>query len=154
MGASQEFDDAFAYCGGSSIECSCGILYFDNYNDYAWDWEEGERESLEKAAGEPDSKVVALEGAVESIEIEGCTYVTSCDCKPLSRYENFIWTHRRQIQRYLELRSEAEFKQAEADLAIADATRKNLKIARLFLGDPNDYSDLEAQGIDWRSQIK
>jgi hypothetical protein len=151
---SPEFDEAFTIGGGVRLTCECGILYFDDYNEHTWDWEEGEREALRESAKIPEHKTVAMDGAPSEIEIDGRLYVSGCPCAKLAKYEQFIWNHRRQIADYLKRRSEKEFEQAEMDLAVADATRKNLKIARLFLGDPNDYSDLEAQGIDWRSQIK
>ena len=150
---SEEFEEAFTYSGGCRLMCECGTIYFDNYNDHSWTWEEGEKESLLEDAKDPANKVVAVDYAPSEISIDGRQYVADCPCAKLARYEQFIWNHRMQIAEYLKKRSEKEFKKAEADLGVADAVRKRLKIARLFLDDPNDYSDLEKQGIDWRSQI-
>lgn len=103
---SQLFLDSFRGGGGCSIECACGRVHFDNSEEGAWTWDDGELEHLrERAAADPGC-VIAWAHCVEYVEINGQTLVVDCACGLLRNVEDVILRHAEEIAKYLNGRAE------------------------------------------------
>jgi hypothetical protein len=105
---SEDFERAFSSgCGGCRRTCHCGREYYDFENE-GYGWEEGELEELNKRADEEPGKVRGLPYSVGTMIVDGSEFVMGCDecAERLTRYERFIWNHRRQIIEYLKRKCE------------------------------------------------
>ncbi len=105
----QTFEEAFSsHGGGSHRTCECGREYYNPSG--GWDWSRGELERLEKT-----KEATALEYTVQTLIIEGRTYVMDCDCwhKRAREITAFLDSHAQRIADYLT--REKKRKQAEAD---------------------------------------
>jgi hypothetical protein len=123
---SEEFLEAFSEgSSGVIVECDfCGRVYFatDDFGDF----EEGELEELrEKAKKEPD-KYIEVDYFTSRVAVAGKTYAWKCKCNMVRRYEDWIWSNRRQIVRFLKAKTERRFKAAEDDYK---AVQTHLKLA-------------------------
>jgi hypothetical protein len=100
---SDDFCDAFSgHTGSLTMECDfCKRFYFGTDGDY----EEGERERYEAAAKTAPDKYISIEGYSHSVEVDGKTWVSGCECNGPRRYEDWIWSNRTQIAAYLQKRN-------------------------------------------------
>jgi hypothetical protein len=92
--------------GGADIkECGlCGRTHFSS-------------QVRKKAEQYPEKYFEHPNDSVSWGMIDGKLVVLNCPCDKLAKYEEYIWTNRSFIARYLELRGGAEFMLAEPDEA-------------------------------------
>lgn len=108
---SEEFERAFG--GSGSCRVKCGFCGREEYNsDGGWDWDDGELEALRADPNAEDVYYTPTWGY-----LVGKQYLHGCPCNEARRYEDFIWSHRHGIIRYLRARTQANLKTAEADAA-------------------------------------
>jgi len=123
---SDRFCSAFRHSAGLVVTCDfCGRTYFGTGGDY----NEGERENYEKLAEEKPDEYISVEDFSGRVELGQGDYVDGCPCNAARRFEDWVWTFRREIAEYVQGRAEEEFKDAKQELA-------NLKSARLFANLP------------------
>ena len=125
---SEEFIEAFrAGIGSIRAECEfCGRECFED-DEHAGDWEDGELEKLrERAQSQPD-KCVAMD-TVSLGMLDGKRFVMGCPClaDKIRPYENFIWSHRRQIAEYVHKRVKIVVESAIEDEVAAEHLNDNL----------------------------
>lgn len=116
---SEEFERAVLTGGSIVRDCDfCGRTHFADSRE-AGDWNEGELEELRKQSEEKPDKCVAHDyDSIEYGEIAGRIAVLGCPCNSLRRYEDWIWTHRRLIAKYLPTRAEAAKREADLEHAL------------------------------------
>lgn len=86
--------------GSPTLECSCGRTVFSDSDCY----DPGELERLIKLKAAKPTHYVYLEGddAVVGHNVLGKFYVEGCECEGLlDQLEALIWSHRREIAKYL-----------------------------------------------------
>jgi hypothetical protein len=111
---SDEFMGALRH--GSSIRATCdlcGRVCFED-DETAGDWNDGELEGLRRLAVAEPEKYVALDRVWTGF-ICGKEAVVNCPCGKLKPYEDFIWSHRHIIARYISARAKAIAEKAVAD---------------------------------------
>lgn len=92
------FERAFSgRVAGLRRRCACGVEYWDAYND-GYDWEEGEREGLEK-----DPKAVPVDYAIGTVVFEGRYYADACTCwhERAKRISDFLIGHDQAVADFL-----------------------------------------------------
>lgn len=97
--ASEAFANAFVRTSSIVSDCFCGRTCFEN-DPSAGDWNEGELERLREMEKKEPDKFIPMDH-VGQAEIDGKTFIVGCPCNKLIDYENFIWSHRRQIMEYI-----------------------------------------------------
>lgn len=142
--ASDLFYTAFITGGSSSVECTCGRLYYSTKMD-----EEDVVFFEKQNASNPDKYIPVEYGSIECCELAGRVYVCECVCKGLDPYEAFIWEHRARITKYINERATKEYEAAilakeQADAAIKMHTSARdvahaLERAQRKLADAQDY---------------
>lgn len=125
---SAAFIDAVTDTGTRVADCElCGRTIFEN-DEYAGGWEEGELEKLRKKAEEnPDKYVGYTDRSVATGTINGQQVVTNCVCNELRRFEDWIWTHRHIIARYVERRTRETAERALRDEAEAEFLHESVQ---------------------------
>lgn len=103
---SEEFMRAMCLTGSAIVECEfCGRVHFA-----AGTALEHDRDRMEEVAGDgardPDKYVEHSGESVLWGIIEGKQAVMGCRCNAGTRYERFVWEHRRQIGDYYRARVE------------------------------------------------
>jgi hypothetical protein len=105
---------------------ACGRTCFDD-DEYAGDWEKNELETLrDNALKEPDRYIAMCR--VESGCLGGKEVVVNCPCNYLKKYEDFIWSHRRIIARYVAKRAKDRAEVAFEDEAQAEFLQENVNL--------------------------
>ena len=112
MSESKEFADAF-FGGGTycSVICDCGRLYFCNEDYGEWDTETTEYEELRALAEKDSKKYIMCDYTIRFGCLDGKTFVESCECGELRRYEDWIWERRHLILSYLTAKYEVQKKE-------------------------------------------
>lgn len=114
---SDEFMEEVRTSGSYQMTCDfCGRTFFDNSDRNSWDWEEGQRERLQKLAEEKPDEYFGWDGSIGSGEIDGRIFVEGCPCNAIRRHEDFIWDHRSLIASYLKTRARQELTEAKQQL--------------------------------------
>jgi hypothetical protein len=111
MAVTNEFDEAFQAGGGTAFHCACG-----RYHVSFEDEDEGEDEFagfLAKQEKEPDKYIFHNDEGIGVLNL-GSIVVYGCPCGTDVRYENWIWSMRRQLSEYLRERTKREFAEAKA----------------------------------------
>lgn len=70
----ESIERSFRVGSGPYVECNCGKVYWDNYNN-AYDWESGE---LERLSANPNA--VPCDFAPSRLILLGAAYCDACDC--------------------------------------------------------------------------
>lgn len=107
--------------GSAHLTCQCGIEHYCPDTDCSEDWESdlipSWREHCEEHKLDNPEGVMLHYGydAVTYSEIDGKNFVYGCSCynEGLVRYENWIWSNRDIIRRYLKARVDYEHKLAQ-----------------------------------------
>jgi hypothetical protein len=114
--ASDAFKDAVSSGGSCTVaECDfCGRVHFTSAEG-GGDYGEGELAELQaQAAREPDKYIEeGLYNTIATGDMAGHHVVIECPCNGLSRYEDFIWSHRELIMDYLTKRAKEEYDEAK-----------------------------------------
>lgn len=117
--ASEKFEDAFrAGMGTTSANCElCGKYVFAS-GEQSLGYEPGELEALQKKAEENPSKYqeLAMSDGISLGQIGGQQFVIDHGCTGLRKYEDFIWTYRKQIVEYLKARTSERLEDAREDV--------------------------------------
>jgi hypothetical protein len=101
---SDEFFDALARHGTICGVCHCGRVHFASWDTGFY---EGELEDLlAKAGNDPKKYIEHCDTSVDIARIDGKDFVYDCPCEELVRYEQFVWTYREEILKYLIARHE------------------------------------------------
>ena len=144
--STNEFLDAFIVGGGPTEECDfCGNTFYSTTaleEEELEQYEEMRRKNPSKFHPEPYD-------SIEFYVVDGRRYPYGCPCNSLDNYEHFIWEHKEQILRYLNLRSEMEYKEKEmTKRQVEEATKMHetakkvameLTRAEYVLGKAKDY---------------
>ena len=85
---SDMFVDSLRGGGATQIECCCGKYHIAEDLEYA---------------------------SIEYKTLSDQVFVTDCSCNSLKKYEEFIWSNRDSIRRYLRVRIDREFEWAEQE---------------------------------------
>ena len=103
--------------GTPSAKCGfCGMTTIGRPNDYG----DVGPELYAKAESDPRRyRVDPLNDSVSVGELAGSIVVYGCPCNGARRYEDFIWSHRRMIARYLKERAAKELQEAQANAELA-----------------------------------
>jgi len=112
---SEEFYDAFSAGWGSNwVTCACGRSYMTTHiNNIA---EEEDYLFFEQMCKEkPDMYIDTYNQGVSMINL-GQDYVDGCACGNVYRYEQWIWTHRDSIMKYIKARSAKEVVKVQEEL--------------------------------------
>lgn len=117
---SDAFLDALPGGGGYEVQCQCGRDHFCPDSD-AFETDEDRASFLNMALLDKKTDPTGVEihydyDAIEYKLIEGKVYVISCPCNGLYKYENWIWTNRDIIRRYLLGRCQQELEWAEQEV--------------------------------------
>jgi hypothetical protein len=105
---SDEFNDAVRDSGTCcAVECGfCGRVHFVSGRGHG-DYDTGELEKLQaKAKAEPEKYLEeSLYDVISTGWIDGREAVIGCPCNALRRYEDYIWSNRLMICKYLAARA-------------------------------------------------
>lgn len=112
-----EIIDGICNTSSLTIECEfCGRVYFGRGGDY----DPGEYEELCERAELNPEMYIESDDYIPWGHINGNQYVYKCDCNGPRRVENFIWSHRGIIAKYLQLRARGELEQAQRNMEIVN----------------------------------
>jgi hypothetical protein len=123
---SEEFWDAVIRAG--SIVITCELCHREHFaSGEPGHFDAGELEGLlEKAKKHPDQYIEhASDDSVSWGLIDGKQAVYDCQCNLARKYEDFIWSHRQVIARYLTKRIDDNLKEAKEE---ADSVKKLRKL--------------------------
>jgi len=129
---SQEFVDAVTIDQSIAADCElCGRTCFED-SEMAGDWEPGELEQYRLGVKQRPDKFVAVP-LVRVGKIAGKQVITTCPCNGLRSYEDFIWSHRHIIAKYLQSKTEriaqaAYDDEAEAEFVMDNVSREDANI--------------------------
>lgn len=110
--------------GGGSHHVNCGFCGRQHYcpdssSLYDDDVEEYNRQAREEHAADPDGVILHLDDDYAlTKDINGMAIVIDCPCNGLAIYENFIWTDRNSIRRYLGNRVNEEFELCKQEMTL------------------------------------
>ena len=112
---SEEFFDAFLSGSGTgTIDCGwCGRTHYEEKEGK--DWDDGEYEELERRNTEDSDKCMFHHNGVHFGELDGKVYVYECPCNAVRQHEEWVWGHRRQIAKYIRLKTEKMVQRALED---------------------------------------
>lgn len=114
-GCSEEFYEAFSAGWGSYYaDCACGRHYMAT-QEHNLGEEEDYLQFEQKMKEQPDKYIDLGHCSISFINV-GQEYVDGCDCGNVERYENWIWTNRDRIMKYIKLRSSREVARAKQEL--------------------------------------
>jgi hypothetical protein len=134
---SDDFMDAVR--DGSTLVSTCELCGRECFedNEHAGDWEPSELETLRKGAKEQPDKYIPM-GRVEIGNIAGKHVVVNCPCGKLKSYEDFFWSHRHMIARYISARAKARAEEAVSDEQEAEELQDDVDRE----GSPGEQAEL------------